>query len=336
MVRIGLALSSEEYGPHDLIEQCVRAEEAGFAFAIMSDHYHPWTTAQGQSPFVWGVLGAVAARTSRIELGTGVTCPGIRMHPAITAQAAATASVLAGGRFFLGVGTGERLNEHVVGAHWPPPPTRRDMLEESVAVMRGLWTGELVNHRGTHYTVEQAQLFTKPVATIPVMVAAGGPESAELAGRIGDSLVITRPQADLVEAFERAGSGGPPRPRFGQVLCGYAASGQAGREMMLRQWPNAVAKGALGQELAHPRDYEDALAHVRLEDLEDLPSGPDPQTYIEAIQQYIDAGLENVYIHQVGDVLDFIAFARREILPALDLDSSRIFEPAAPTRRQAA
>ena len=193
VMQIGYALSSEEHRPSDLVAHAVAAEQAGFPFALISDHFHPWIDAQGQSPFVWSVLGAIAAGTSELRVGTGVTCPTIRIHPAIVAQAAATAASLFEGRFFLGVGTGENLNEHIFGERWPPTDVRRQMLEEAVDVMRELWRGGLVNHRGTYFTVENARLYTLPDEPFDVFVAAGGPEAAELAAQVGDGIIATEP-----------------------------------------------------------------------------------------------------------------------------------------------
>ena len=170
------------------------AEDAGFTFALISDHFHPWIDRQGQSPFVWGVLGAIAQATDRLVVGTGVTCPTIRTHPAIIAQAAATAAALMPDRFFLGLGTGENLNEHVVGRGWPSLDVRTEMLEEAVEVIRELWKGDLTNHRGPHFTVENARLYTLPERLPPIHLAAGGPKAAEQAGEIGDGLIATGPE----------------------------------------------------------------------------------------------------------------------------------------------
>src|SRR5919197_3799469 len=186
MPALGYALSSEEHPPNELVRYAGAAEEAGFGFALISDHFHPWIDKQGNSPFVWSVIGAIAHATQRLELGTGVTCPLMRIHPAIVAQAAATAAAMMPGRFFLGVGTGENLNEHILGHHWPPADERREMLEEAVEGIRLLWQGGQQNFRGAHYTVENARLYTLPNQPPPIMVAGAGPESAELAGRIGD------------------------------------------------------------------------------------------------------------------------------------------------------
>jgi coenzyme F420-dependent glucose-6-phosphate dehydrogenase len=205
---IGYALSTEEHGPGELVRYARLAEEAGFEFAVISDHYHPWIDRQGESAFVWSIIGAIANATDRLRLGTGVTCPTIRLHPAIIAQAAATAATLLPGRFFLGVGSGENLNEHVVGERWPPVAVRLEMLEEAIEAIRELWSGALVSHRGKHYTVENARLYTLPDEPPPLVVAAAGPNAAALAGRLGDGLVGVSPQKGFVQ---RRDGGDPDR-----------------------------------------------------------------------------------------------------------------------------
>lgn len=201
MVEIGYALSSEEHRPQALVEWARQAEAAGFSFAIISDHFHPWIDRQGQSPFVWAVLGGIAQVTERLRVGTGVTAPAPRYHPAIVAQAAATVSAMMPERFFLGVGTGEHLNEHIVGERWPAASVRRAMLAEAVEVIRKLWTGKLVTHHGIYFTVENARLYTLPDVLPPLVVAAAGPAAARLAGEIGDGLISVAPKPELVEAF---------------------------------------------------------------------------------------------------------------------------------------
>ena len=314
-MKLGYALSSEEHRPLDLVEHARRAEEAGFSFALVSDHFHPWVDRQGQSPFVWGVLGGIAVATERLVVGTGVTCPTIRIHPAIVAQAAATAASMLPGRFFLGVGTGENLNEHVLGDRWPPAEIRREMLEEAVAVMRQLWQGELTSHRGDYYTVENARLYTVPEEPIEVMVAAGGPEAAELAGRIGDGFVGTAPEAELLEAFEAAGGEG--KPRYGQLTVCWAEDEAEARRTAHEWWPNAALKGTLGQELPLPSHFEAAAAMVTEDDVaEAVVCGPDPERHAEAIDAYVEAGYDHVYVHQVGpDQEGFLRFSERELLP---------------------
>src|SRR5829696_1219301 len=214
MTEFGYALSSEEHPPNVLVENAKKAEAFGFEFAMISDHFHPWTDSQGNSPFVWSVIGAVAQATERIRLGTGVTCPTIRTHPAIVAHAAATAAVMMEGRFLLGVGSGENLNEHILADRWPPTRDRLDMLEEAVEIIRELWTGRLASHRGRHYEVANARLYTTPDEPPGLYVAAGGEAAAELAGRIGDGLVLASPSQDAAKKF--ADSGGEGKPRYGQ------------------------------------------------------------------------------------------------------------------------
>jgi coenzyme F420-dependent glucose-6-phosphate dehydrogenase len=299
MTRFGYALSSEEHRPADLVRNAAAAEAAGFSFAMISDHYHPWVDAQGHSPFVWTVLGGIARETSDLEVGTGVTCPMIRIHPAIIAQAAATTADLFEGRFFLGVGTGENLNEHILGDHWPPYEDRRDMLLESIDIMRGLWDGELFSHRGEHYVVENARIYTLPAEPPRVVIAAAGPESAEAAGEAGDGLCVTSPDAEVIDAFRSAGGEG--KPVYGQVTGCWAASVDAAKRTAHEIWPNAGVPGALSQELPLPQHFEQAASNVTPEMLaESLPVGPDPQPWIEKAREMIDAGVDHVYFHQIG------------------------------------
>ena len=314
-MELGYAMSSEEHAPLDLIEHAARAEEVGFSYALISDHFHPWVDRQGHSPFVWSVIGGIAARTERLRIGTGVTCPTIRIHPVIVAQAAATSAAMLPGRFFLGVGTGENLNEHVLGDRWPPTDLRREMLEEAVGLIRELWKGDLTTHRGRHYTVENARLYTLPDGEIEVMVAAGGPEAAELAGRIGDGLVGTAPEKELLDAFEEAGGNG--KPRYGQLTVCWAESEQEARKTALEIWPNAALKGTLPQELPLPSHFEAAAEMVTEDEVaSQVVCGPDPERHHEAIAAFADAGYDHVYIHQVGpDQEGFFRFAEQELVP---------------------
>src|SRR5688500_83398 len=249
----GYWLSSEEHPPLDLVRDAKRAEDAGFEFAMISDHFHPWIDAQGHSPFVWSVLGGIAATTERIRVGTGVTCPTIRLHPASVAQAAATCGAMLNGRFFFGVGTGENLNEHVTGARWPAPDERLELLEESIEVMRLLWHGGEQTHRGKHYTVDHARLYTLPDAPVPVAVAAAQPLAAELAGRVGDALVTTMPDRELVEQYRSAGGSGP---LYGQVELCWAEDERAAQETVHRLWRHSAVGGTINQELPRPSDFE--------------------------------------------------------------------------------
>jgi coenzyme F420-dependent glucose-6-phosphate dehydrogenase len=320
MVRIGYALSSEEHTPGDLVRWAVRAEQTGFEFALVSDHYHPWVDRQGHSPFVWTLLGAIAGATERLQVGTGVTCPTMRIHPAVIAQAAATTAAMMPGRFFLGVGTGEALNEHIIGEHWPPTAVRREMLEEAVEVIRALWGGEQVLHRGDHYTVENARLYTLPPEAPPIVVAASGPKAAELAGRIGDGLVGLAPESELLEAFDEAGGKG--RPRYGQVHVCWAADEGEARRTAHECWPNAGLGGELSQELPLPAHFEQSAETVREDDVaEKVVCGPDAERHIEKIREFADAGYDHVYVHQVGsDQEGFFRFYAEQVLPAFSAE----------------
>jgi coenzyme F420-dependent glucose-6-phosphate dehydrogenase len=314
-LKLGYALSSEEHRPLDLVEHARLAEKLGFSFALVSDHYHPWIDRQGESPFVWGTLGGIALATERLVVGTGVTCPLIRTHPAIIAQAAATAAAMLPGRFFLGVGTGENLNEHIFGDHWPPADVRLEMLEEAVALLRKLWEGDLTDHRGRHYTVENARVYTLPDEPIPVHVAASAPAAAELAGRIGDGLVGTSPEKELLEQFDTGGGAG--KPRYGQLTVCWASSEEEARRTAHEVWPNAALTGPLTQELALPSHFEAAAKMVTEDDVaKSVVCGPDPERHAAAIAEYADAGYDHVYVHQVGpDQEGFLRFYADELLP---------------------
>jgi coenzyme F420-dependent glucose-6-phosphate dehydrogenase len=317
MPELGFAISSEDHPPNELVRQAVLAERAGFTFTLISDHFHPWVDAQGQSPFVWSTLGGIAHATETIRVGTGVTCPTIRIHPAIVAQAAASVSAMMPGRFFLGLGSGENLNEHVLGDRWPLPDERLEMLEEAVEVIRLLWQGGEQTHRGTHYTVDHARLYTLPDELPEIYMAATAPKAAELAGRIGDGFISTSPERENVQAFEQAGGKG--KQKLGMMHCAYDPDEQTGLRRATKLWPNLALKGPLGQELATPSDFEEAAAMVDEQDVaEQTPCGPDPEPYLELIRKYDEAGFTHVYIHQIGDNQDeFAEFAARELIPKL-------------------
>jgi G6PDH family F420-dependent oxidoreductase len=316
MPTIGYALSSEEHSPTALARHAAHAERAGVSYALISDHFHPWIDRQGHSPFVWGVLGAIAQATERLRVGTGVTCPTVRTHPAIIAHAAATAACLMPDRFFLGVGTGENLNEHVLGDGWPEWEVRAEMLEEAVWIIRTLWRGEVTSHRGRHYTVRNARLYSLPDRPPDIYVAVGGARAAALAARIGDGLIATGPEPELIAAFDRAGGSGP---RYGQLTVCWAERIDQARATAHEWWPNAAIPGEASQELPSPAHFEQLTAVVTEDDVAArIPCGPDPRVHLDAIQTYVDAGFDHVYIHQVGpDQEGFLRFMRREILPAL-------------------
>jgi coenzyme F420-dependent glucose-6-phosphate dehydrogenase len=318
MTAFGYALSSEEHAPADLVRNARLAEDAGFEFALISDHFHPWIDRQGHSPFVWSVLGGIAGATNRLQVGTGVTCPMIRIHPAIIAHAAATTAAMMPGRFFLGVGTGENLNEHVLGDKWPDWDVRARMLEESIDVMRELWKGDVTSFEGEFYTVEHARLYTLPEEPIPIMVAASGPRAAELAGRLGDGLITTAPKKDLVDAFD-AGSSNGARPRYGQLTVCWGRDEKRARKTAHEFWPTAAIPGEAGQELPNPAHFEQ-LAKIVTEEMvaEQVACGPDTDRYVEQLREYVDAGFDHVYIHQIGpDQEGFIKAFASEVLPKL-------------------
>ena len=317
MVELGYALSSEELPGPELVVNARRAEEAGFGFALVSDHFHPWLDSQGESPFVWSTVGAISQATDSLILGTGVTCPTMRLHPAIVAQAAATSAHLMPGRFFLGVGTGENLNEHILGDRWPGHEERLEMLEEAIGVIRELWEGGLVTQRGRYYKVDRARLYSLPKEPPPIAVAAAGPAAAQVAGRAGDALIATAPDPDLVKAFDQAGGRG--KPRYGQLTVCYAEDEDDAIRTAFEQWPNAGLGGELGQELPLPRHFRQACESLTPDQVgEKIVCGPDAGRHREAISEFEQAGFDRVYVHQVGtDQASFFEFYAREILSAL-------------------
>lgn len=312
----GYTLSSEEFAPKDLVQLACEAEDAGFEFVTVSDHYHPWTESQGQSPFAWTTIGGVAARTNTLRIGTGVTCPIIRYHPTIVAQAAATAASLSDGRFFLGVGTGEWLNEHVAGGAWPAVDVRRQMLEEAVDVMRRLWTGDTIDHRGQHYTVENARLFTTPPGDIAVIAAASGPESAQAVAAYADGLWSTSPSTEIVDAYRQAGGRGPV---YGQVTVCVASDEAQARKTALEVWPNAGIPGQLSQDLPTWTHFQQVSQLVTADKVaERIACGPEPGRIVEITRQYLEAGFDHIHFHQVGpDQRGFLDLWRTKLAAAL-------------------
>ena len=309
-MNIGYWLSSEEHDPRELVENAVLAEKAGFDHLLISDHIHPWVDEQGHSPFVWGVIGAIAQATERIQLGTAVTCPLIRIHPAIVAHAAATAQSLMEGRFFLGVGTGENLNEHVLGDRWPRADERLEMLEEAVEIIRKLFGGDYETYRGKHYTVEQLKLYDAPEQAAPIIVAAKAANAAKLAARCGDGTMNTSPDEDVVKTFKDAGGSGPI---YGKVTGCFAPDEQTAKKLAKRRQPNTAMGGDISTELQLPRDFEAVAELVREEDLEgSLVFGDDLTAWREKVDEYERAGFTHVCLHDVGlDQRAFIDFARQ-------------------------
>ncbi len=297
-MRIGYFLSSEEYTPAELIEQAKGAERAGFSALWISDHYHPWVDAQGQSPFVWSTIGALSQVCS-LPITTAVTCPTVRIHPAVIAQAAATSAVLTNGRFRLGVGTGEALNEHIFGDAWPEADVRLEMLEEAVEIMRELWKGGVVSYRGKHYTVENARVYTLPEKPVEVLVSGFGPKAIEVAARIGEGYVSTMPDADMVRQFREQGGG--DRVCQAGFKAAYADSEEEGARLAYEKWPNAGVPGELSQVLPSPKHFEQASQLVTQDMIKEaFVCGNDPQAHLEMIDQYAKAGFDEVYVANTG------------------------------------
>ena len=297
-MRIGYFLSSEEYTPAELIEQAKGAERAGFAALWISDHYHPWVDAQGQSAFVWSTIGALS-QACGLPITTAVTCPTVRIHPAVIAQAAATSAVLTNGKFTLGVGTGEALNEHIFGDAWPSADVRLEMLEEAVHVMRELWKGGFVSHRGKHYTVENARIYTLPETPPEIYVSGFGPKAIELAARIGDGYCSTMPDGDMVSQFRTSG-GGSKTCQAG-FKGAYADTEEEGARIAYERWPNAGVPGELSQVLPSPRHFEQASELVTQDMVKQaFVCGKDPEKHLEMIDQYAKAGFDEVYVANTG------------------------------------
>jgi len=297
-MRIGYFLSSEEYTPAELIEQARGAERAGFSALWISDHYHPWVDAQGQSPFVWSTIGALS-QVCTLPITTAVTCPTVRIHPAVIAQAAATSAVLTGGRFRLGVGTGEALNEHIFGDAWPEADVRLEMLEEAVEIMRRLWKGGFVSHHGKHYTVENARVYTLPEKPVEILVSGFGPKSIEVAARIGDGYVSTMPDGDAVERFRS--SGGGDRVCQAGFKAAFAASEEEGARIAYEKWPNSGVPGELSQVLPSPKHFEQASQLVTQDMVkESFVCGNDPSAHLEMIDKFAQAGFDEVYVANTG------------------------------------
>ncbi|GAA4604105.1 G6PDH family F420-dependent oxidoreductase [Actinoplanes octamycinicus] len=313
-MRFGYKLMAEGFGPKELIRQAVRAEQAGFDFVEISDHYHPWLEEQGHSPFAWNVLSAIAARTDRLGLATGVTCPTVRYHPAIIAQAAATLAIISDGRFTLGIGSGERLNEHVVGRPWPGIDVRQEMLAEALDIINLLWQGGYRSYQGKHLQLEDARVWDLPETLPVVAVAAGGSQAATLAGTHGSGLFATEPRADLVTAFEKAGGDGP---KYAEIPMAWAPTADAAAEEAHRTSRWALTGWKVMAELPNPVNFDAASQTVRVEDVrEKFVCGPDAQPYLDAARTYAEAGFDHLVLQNAGPDPDgFMDFFQSEIKP---------------------
>jgi G6PDH family F420-dependent oxidoreductase len=311
-MRIGYKLAAEGFGPKDLIQQAIRAEQAGFDFVEISDHYHPWLDVQGHSPFAWNVLSAIAAKTGTLGLATGVTCPSVRYHPAIIAQAAATLQIISDNRFTLGVGSGERLNEHVVGTGFPSVRGRQERLREALEIINLLWQGGYQSYEGKHLQLEDAQVFDLPEQLPVIAVAAGGRNAATMAAELGSGLFVTEPRADLVEAYTAAGGKGP---RYAEVPMAWATTEEAGVEEALKTSRWSLLGWKVMSELPNPVNFEAASQTVTADDIrQQFAVGPDAGPYVEAVKKYTDAGYDYIVLQNAGPDPDgFIDFFAEEL-----------------------
>ncbi|THA28663.1 LLM class F420-dependent oxidoreductase [Streptomyces sp. A1277] len=318
MVQFGYTMMTEQSGPRALVEDVVAAEQAGFDFSVTSDHYFPWLASQGHAPYAWSVLGAAAQATSRIPLMTYVTCPTTRYHPAVVAQKAATLQLLSEGRFRLGLGSGESLNEHVVGKGWPDARVRLEKLEEAVEIIKALLAGGPVTHHGTHFDVDNAKLWDVPEVAVPLGVAVSGDRSCEIAGRLADLVIATEPKAELLTGFERHGGGG--KPSVGQLPVCYDTDRDAAVKRAHDQFRWSVGGWKVNSELPNPAAFDQATQYVRPEDIaESVPCGDDVGQFVEAVRPFVEAGFTEVALVQIGGghQKPFIDWAEEKLLPAL-------------------
>lgn len=318
MARFGYTMMTEQAGPRELVEHVVGAERAGFDFSVISDHSFPWLEAQGHAPYAWSVLGAAAQATTRIPLMTYVTCPTFRYHPAVIAQKAATMQLLSQGRFRLGLGSGENLNEHIVGAGWPAAHVRLEMLEEAVGIIRSLFAGDCVSHHGAHFDVENARLWDLPEDPPPIGIAVSGDRSCEIAGRYGDLLIATEPKKELLTAFGVYGGSG--KPCVGQLPVSYDPDRDAAVARAHDQFRWALGGWKVNAELPGPAGFAQASQHTRPEDVADaIPCGDDVDAFVEAVRAYVDAGFTEVALIQIGGDRQepFLDWSEKKLLPAL-------------------
>jgi coenzyme F420-dependent glucose-6-phosphate dehydrogenase len=326
MGTFGYAVMCEQFGPNELVDYSKMAEDNGFTGLMISDHFHPWVPSQGQSPFAWALMGALGQAT-KLRFGTGVTPPGWRYHPAILAQAAATLEAMFPGRFYLGLGAGEAVNEHIVGQYWPEAVTRLEVLAEAIEVIRKLFTGKVVKHKGTYFTLESARLYTMPDKPPPIYVATSGPVNAERTGRTCDGL-ITVGAADekiklLLERFEKgardAGKDPATMPRIIQLHVSWADSDQAAIDQAVKEWPNG-GMNFPKQDIRSPEDFEAMAKLVRPENFKGrVLTSADLDVHREHIQHFINLGFTEVYLHNVGrNQREFIQAYGREVIPKID------------------
>lgn len=316
-MKLGYTLSSEEFTASTLIQNAQKAEEFGFDFIGISDHFHPWAEAQGQSPFVWTTLGGISQVTNKIEVLVEVTCPIIRYHPVIIAQASATTATLLEGRFSLGVGAGENLNEHVVGKGWPSVKERHERLKEAVSIIRMLWSGEVVNFQGRFYQVDSARLYSLPKHVPPIIVSAYGQNAAKISAEVGDGLVTVAPNKSLIDKYISLLK--ENKPIYGQINVCFAQTTDEAKQVVFEYWPNAAAPGDLSTELRLPEQFEQVAKAVSLgKTAGKIPLGNKIEDFIKAFQTYKEAGFTHVYFHQIGPKQhEFMQFFKAKLKPAI-------------------
>ena len=319
MTRFGYTLMTEQSGPRELVSYAVAAEEVGFDFEVSSDHYSPWLTSQGHAPYAWSVLGAVAQATSRVELATYVTCPIIRYHPAVVAQKAATLQQLSEGRFILGLGSGENLNEHITGEGWPPVAQRQDMLVEAATIIRELQSGELVTWEGDYFRVDSARLWDAPDGGIPIAIAVSGEKSVAQFAPLADHLVAVEPEPDLLKAWDQE-KGSANSRKIGQVPICWDSDEQRAIKRAHDQFRWFAGGWAVNADLPPPAGFEGASSFVRPEDVaKQIPCGPDLDAVVQAVQPFWEAGFTDIAIVQVGDEgqAEFLDQAAKPLLEKL-------------------
>jgi G6PDH family F420-dependent oxidoreductase len=318
-MRLGYTLMTEQSGPRQLVLHAAAAERAGFEFEVISDHFFPWLDEMGHSPYAWSVLGAVTQVTERVELMTYVTCPLMRYHPAVVAQKAATVDLLSGGRFTLGLGAGENLNEHIVGRGWPPVNVRHEMLEEAITIIRQLFRGGYVSFVGEHYRVDSAKLWDLPQQPLPIGVAVSGEQSIKTFAPLADHLIAVEPEAQLIGQWDAA-VGHRSTRKIGQLpICwGPDREAAVARAHQLFRWFGGGWK--VNAELPGPMGFAGASQFVRPDDIADsIPCGPDLGAIVKAVRAFEDAGFTDLALVQIGDESqhDFLEMAAKELLPSL-------------------
>ena len=330
MTMIGYAAMLEQFHPTDLLDYCAGAEAAGFEAGFMvSEHFHPWTPQQGQSAFAWSFMGALGQRTS-LRFGTAVTCPGFRYHPAVIAHAAATLGAMYPGRFYLGLGAGEALNEHVIGGVWPEVPIRSAMMFESIEIINKLFTGNVVRHKGEYFTLERAKLYTRPDVPVPIYVATAGPVNAKKTGKFADGIITVGAADDKMgmiwgkfeEGAREAGKDPSKAPKLLQIHVSWARTDQEAIDNAMVEWPNGGMAFFPKQDIKNPEDFEGIARLVRPEDFKDrVLLSSDLEVHTKHIQRYVDMGYDEVHLHNVGrNQAEFIEVFGREVIPNLRLD----------------